>query len=334
MNNKYCNVRQPLLHKCCSFKIFVCAVVSSWFMQMNASRGFPCVRFTRPWGNREGNSPRYIELIDDHGISTFLCVCVCVFVLNSEQWYLELFRRGRSHPAWVRNRVNLVPRAFPSKNGWGRPPIFWGKSPGNEVGLGWIRACHTRAAVAFTCFVLFCFLILFIFCKCMFVFFFILACLCPFFSLLFLRMKNSNRQIRRLHAYLTNKSTPCKPTCCIPLHHLRKIRVNCLKEKLMTLVHITVFLKHDQLIQTEGLIENFMHDLNFANYHVESRQCQTLYATYTSSIMHHYGALWEMCKWRIHVQVRSDLGLSDEFLCFGQVYSCVLNFYPTSLRKL
>ena len=29
--------------------------------------------------------------------------------------------------------VNLVPRAFPSKNGWA-PPIFWGKSPGDEVG--------------------------------------------------------------------------------------------------------------------------------------------------------------------------------------------------------
>ena len=97
---------------------------------------------------------------------------------------------------------------------------------------------------------------------------------------------------------------------------------------------MTVFLKHDQLIQTEGLIENFTHALNFANCHVESRQCQTLYATCTSPIMHHYVALWEICKWRIHVQVRSDLGLSDEFLCFGQVYSCVLNFYLTSLHKL
>ena len=28
--------------------------------------------------------------------------------------------------------VNLVPRAFPSKSGWGAP-IFWGKSPGDEV---------------------------------------------------------------------------------------------------------------------------------------------------------------------------------------------------------
>ena len=36
-----------------------------------------------------------------------LCVCVCVFsVLNSEQWHLELFRTGRSHPAWVRSRVD------------------------------------------------------------------------------------------------------------------------------------------------------------------------------------------------------------------------------------
>ena len=114
----------------------------------------------------------------------------------------------------------------------------------------------------------------------------LLACLCPFFSLLFLRMKNSNRQIRRLHTYVTNKSTPCKPTSCIPLHHFRKMGVNCLKEKLKTLVHMIVFLKHDQLIQTEGLIENFTHALNFANCYVESRQCQTLYATCISPIMH------------------------------------------------
>ena len=30
---------------------------------------------------------------------------------------------------------NLVPRAFPSKNGWPAPPIFQGKSPGDEVGI-------------------------------------------------------------------------------------------------------------------------------------------------------------------------------------------------------
>ena len=34
---------------------------------------------------------------------------------------------GRTH--------NLVPRAFPSKNGWGAPPIFSGKSPGDEVAV-------------------------------------------------------------------------------------------------------------------------------------------------------------------------------------------------------
>ena len=104
-----------------------------------------------------------------------------------------------------------------------------------------MRVIHARPSplpVLF-CFFKFC---LYFVSACMFVFFFILACLCPFFSLLFLRMKNSNRQIRRLHAYLTNKSTPCKPTCCIQLHHLRKIRVNCLKEKLKTLVH-TVFIR-------------------------------------------------------------------------------------------
>ena len=35
----------------------------------------------------------------------------------------------------------------------------------------------------------------------------------------------------------------------------RYVLVNCLKEKLKTLGHMIVFLKHDQLIQTEGLIE-------------------------------------------------------------------------------
>ena len=107
-----------------------------------------------------------------------------------------------------------------------------------------------------------------------------------FFHCFFLRMKNSNRQIRLLHTYVTNKSTPCKPTSCIPLYHFRKMGVNCLKEKLKTLVHMIVFLKQDQLIQTEGLIENFTHALNFANCYVESRQCQTLYATCISPIMH------------------------------------------------
>ena len=166
-------------------------------------------------------------------------------------------------------------------------------------------------------------------------------------------MKYSNRQIRRFHAYVTNKCTPCKPTWCIPLHHFRKILVNCLKENLKTLVHMIVFLKHDQLIQTEGLIENFTHALNFAKCHVESRQCQTLYDICTYPIMHlipllpppppprsdlhnlcffispgYYsrpkrnwkqclckilgankiGALWVIRKWRIRVQVRSDLG--------------------------
>ena len=72
-----------------------------------------------------------------------------------------------------------------------------------------------------------------------------------FFHYFFLRMKNSNRQIRRFHAYVTNKCTPCKPTCCIPLHHFRKILVNCLRENLKTSVHMIVFLKHDQLIQTD-----------------------------------------------------------------------------------
>ena len=73
---------------------------------------------------------------------------------------------------------------------------------------------------------------------------------------------------------------------CIPLQNFRKIPVNCLKEKLKTLLHMIVFLQHDQLIQTEGLIENFTHALNFANCYVESRQCQTLYDTCTYPIMH------------------------------------------------
>ena len=56
--------------------VFVYAVVSL-FMQMNAWRGFPRVCFTRPWGNREGNSLPYLERIDDHGTSV---LCVCVFL--------------------------------------------------------------------------------------------------------------------------------------------------------------------------------------------------------------------------------------------------------------
>ena len=44
-----------------------------------------------------------IEHIDDHGNSIFFVRGF--FVLNSEQWHLELFRRGRRHPAWVRSRV-------------------------------------------------------------------------------------------------------------------------------------------------------------------------------------------------------------------------------------
>ena len=32
--------------------------------------------------------------------------------------------------------LNLVPKVFPLKNGWGGPPIFQGKSPGEEVGFG------------------------------------------------------------------------------------------------------------------------------------------------------------------------------------------------------
>ena len=47
-----------------------------------------------------------------------------------------------------------------------------------------------------------------------------------------------------------------------------------------------VFLEHDQLIQTDCLIETFTHALNFANCYVESRQFQTLYATCTYPIMH------------------------------------------------
>ena len=47
-----------------------------------------------------------------------------------------------------------------------------------------------------------------------------------------------------------------------------------------------VFLEHDQLIQTDCLIETFTHALNFANCYVESRQYQTLYATCTYPIMH------------------------------------------------
>ena len=47
---------------------------------------------------------------------------------SSSSWYfLSYMRLGSSFT------TNLVPRAFPSKNGWGGPPNFWGKSPGDEV---------------------------------------------------------------------------------------------------------------------------------------------------------------------------------------------------------
>ena len=67
------------------FLNFFCVVVSlKQFMQMHASRGFPRVYFTRPWGNREGTALPYIERIDNYGNSV-LYVCVCfLFVLNSE----------------------------------------------------------------------------------------------------------------------------------------------------------------------------------------------------------------------------------------------------------
>ena len=100
----------------------------------------------------------------------------------------------------------------------------------------------------------------------------------PIFSLLFFK----NEKFQQANSTV---SRVCYKYC-IPLQNFRKILVNCLKEKLKTLLHMIVFLKHDQLIQTEGLIENFMHALNFANCYVESRQCQTLYDTCTYPIMH------------------------------------------------
>ena len=151
----------------------------------------------------------YIKRINDHGISIFF---ECIFsVLNSEQWHLELFRRGRSHPAWV--RVS------------GNPPSGYEISP----------ACHTRAAVAITCFVF------------VFVFewvpsssFFSVGgggLYMPIFFIAFLRMKNSKSEIRRLHdlhaytvapSYMSeiNPPAPCKPTCRTPLfYHFRKIQI-------------------------------------------------------------------------------------------------------------
>ena len=111
----------------------------------------------------------------------------------------------------------------------------------------------------------------------MFVFFYFGLSM-PIFSLLFFK----NEKFQKANSTV---SRVCYKYC-IPLQNFRKILVNCLKEKLKTLLHMIVFLKHDQLIQTEGLIENFTHALNFANCYVESRQCQTLYDTCTYPIMH------------------------------------------------
>ena len=152
------------------------------------------------------------------------CVCV-LFVSNSEQWHLKLFRRGRSHPAWVRCRVDSC--------------------------MSYTRSC--RLCLCFIIIIII-IIILFTFCKCVFVFFYFGLSMPIFFIAFF---KNENFQ-------QANKSTPCKPTCCIPLHYFRKIRVNCLKEKLKTLVHMIVFLKHDQLIKRDCLTETFTHALNFA----------------------------------------------------------------------
>ena len=109
--------------------------------------------------------------------------------------------------------------------------------------------------------------VLFLFCKYV-ASFFILACLCPFFFFLDFFKNEKFQQANSTVTHVCYKSihpfrSPSKPTCCIPLHHFRKIRVNCLKEKLKTLGHMIVFLKHDQLIQTEGLIETFTLALNF-----------------------------------------------------------------------
>ena len=72
-----------------------------------------------------------------------------IYIHDTKKWFKkgkewtnsqkEKTRSGHLDPWWV----NLVPRAFPSKNGWGgkrhpfpAPPIFGGKSPGDEVDDG------------------------------------------------------------------------------------------------------------------------------------------------------------------------------------------------------
>ena len=89
-----------------------------------------------------------------------------------------------------------------------------------------MRVIHARLSPLPVFFFLFC---LYFVSACSSFFYFGLCM--PIFSFLSLRMKNSNRQIRRLHAYVTNKSTPCKPTCCILLHHFRKIDTSELFER-------------------------------------------------------------------------------------------------------
>ena len=141
-----------------------------------------------PFVNRDRGYRLHISHIQNVSMTMvlqFVCVCVFFFCLK--------FR-------------TMTPRALQKR----KKSSSLGKVQG-----GFMRVIHARPSplpVFFSFFFFFSFVSV-----CSSVLKYILLCLCPFFHCFFFlfcgcRMKNSNRQIRWLHTYVSNKSTPCKPT--------------------------------------------------------------------------------------------------------------------------
>ena len=69
--------------------------------------------------------PHFLQIV------RIIYVCFVYFAAIAQVW-INLHRQNVFYIVMLWN--NFVPRAFPSKIGWAAPPIFWGKSPGDEVG--------------------------------------------------------------------------------------------------------------------------------------------------------------------------------------------------------